>query len=305
MTTKYDALPLHLAIEFGTTPEVVNLLVVANWSAIVTPDQSGRIPTDILDRNELLQLDEHRIIHESLTRCYKAYTSMQKAAQEEQSLIKRHHKAQFTAISKRHQDELKREGDKQEEIREEVRYLESIIEDMKVVEEAKDHQLRKFQQEKIRWMDHVDKLEEIAEDLTKKLEVESEKVKALLQTIEEKDKDIETKEARIELLSNDVRDISVMYDGEVMDSLIATEESMRVMVSNQIGLQKHLAGQANGLKALLRTRGIPMPEELDIYGYEEEGKYQHPEETMGTRDAAEAVVVAAMAALQKPPVGTV
>jgi hypothetical protein len=307
MTTKFGELPLHLAVESGAAPEVVNLIIVANWAAIVTPDQSGRVPTDILDRNELLQLDEHRIIHESLTRCYKAYTSMQKVAQEEQSAIKTRHKATFSAVSRRHQEELKKEQDNQEEIREEVRALESRIEDMKEVERAKDHQIRKFQQEKQRWMGHVDNLEEIAEDLTCKLEKERENVKVLVTTISEKDEEIVDRESRIELLSNDLRNVSVMHDDKVMESLNATEESMRVMVSNQIALQRHLAGQANGLKALLSRRGIPLlvEQEPSFDDYKQEEKDTHPEEAMDTGDAANAVVAAAMAALQKSPVGYV
>ena len=87
LTTQFGELPLHLAVESGAAPEVVNLIMVANWEAIVTPDNSGRIPTDILDRGELLQLDDHRIVHESLSRCHQAFTRAQKESQEEQAAV--------------------------------------------------------------------------------------------------------------------------------------------------------------------------------------------------------------------------
>ena len=116
-STQFGELPLHLAVECGAAPEVVNLLIVANWEGIVECDQSGRTPVDILSSSDLLAQEDHRVVHESLTRCYAAYTSFQKAALEEQSAIKKKHKATFSAVKRRHEEELKREHEKQDEIR--------------------------------------------------------------------------------------------------------------------------------------------------------------------------------------------
>jgi chromosome segregation ATPase len=294
---------LHLAVESGAAPEVVNLIIVANWSAIVAQDQSGRDPTEILDTMELLQLDDYRIVHESLTRCYKAYTKMQKVAQEEQSAIKKQHKAEFSALTRRHHQEVKKEQDTQEEIRHEVRVLESRTEDMKEVERAKDHAIKKFHREKDMWIDQIESLGEMIKSLKEELSEEKNYVEALVIRIEGKDEDILSREDRIETLSNDLRNVAVMHDDQVMESLIATEHSMRAMVSNHIALQKNLSGQANGLKALLSARGIPLPEEelLESDTQGEEMKSPHQEETLDPAETASAVMAAAVAALQKPP----
>lgn len=303
MTTQFGELPLHLAVESGAAPEVVNLVVVANWSAIVTPDQSGRVPTEILDRNELLQLDDHRIVHESLMRCYNAYVEMQRTAQDEQAAIKRKHKLTFTAVTKRHQEELKREQDKQDEIKEEVRVLESKILDMQEVDRAKEHHIKKFQQEKEIWMAQISQLEEIVNNLKQSLKEEHSTVQSLHRTIEDKDREIARRDAKIATLSNDLSTIAVMHDDEVMDSLITTEQSMRAMVSSQIALQKLLTGQANGLKALLATRGIPLPEDkpIDEAAADQEEKMGYTEDTMDAAEATSAVVAAAVAALKPVP----
>jgi myosin heavy subunit len=300
--TQFGELPLHLAVESGAAPEVVNLIIVANWGAIVAQDQSGRIPTEILDTMELLQIDDHRIVHESLIRCYKAYTRMQKVAQEEQSVIKKKHKAEFSALTRRHQQELKREQDKQEDIRNDVIALESRIEDMKEVEHAKDHAIRKFQREKDLWLDQIESLGEMIESLREQLSEEKKNVEDLIGTIKEKDEEILARDDNIEMLSNDLRNVAVMHDDQVMESLIATERSMRAMVSSQITMQKNLTGQANGLKALLIARGISLPDgellESDTQG-EEKCPYQ--EEGLDATEATNAVVAAAVAALLKPP----
>jgi hypothetical protein len=78
---------------------------------------------------------------------------------------------------------------------------------------------------------------------------------------------------------------------------------MRAMVSSQIALQKQLAGQANGLKSLLTTRGIPLEDEAPFeYAHEQEEKKSQPEDILDTTEAADAVMAAAVSALQKPPV---
>jgi chromosome segregation ATPase len=301
-TTQFGELPLHLAVECGAAPEVVNLVIVANWSAIIAQDQSGRIPTEILDHMELLQLDEHRIVHESLTRCYTAYTRMLRVAQDEQSVIKRKHKAEFSSLARRHQQELKKELEKQDSLREEVRALESRIEDMKEVEHAKDHAIKKFNREKDMWFDQIKGLGEMIETLKQQINEEKNNVTSLMQTIREKDGEIRARDDKIETLSNDLRNVAIMHDDHVLATMIATEQSMRAMVSNQIALQKNITGQANGLKALLIARGISLPDEelsVESADHAEEMKSLNQEEILDEAEASNAVMAAAVAALQK------
>ena len=303
-TTQFGELPLHLAVESGAAPEVVNLIIVANWHAIVAQDQSGRIPTEILDTMELLQIDDHRIVHESLTRCHKAYTSMQKAAHTEQSQLKRKHKSEFQALTSRHQHELTVEQEKQEGIRDEVKALESRIEDMKEVERAKDHAIKKYIREKDMWLDQIRSLGEMIETLKDALDEEKKNVEALMDTVEEKNEEISRRDGRIDMLSEDLRNVAMMHERNVMTSLVETERTMRAMVSNHISLQKNLSGQANGLQALLEARGISLPEEEKVVN-PEETKSPNDEEALSPEEAAEAanaVVAAAVAALQKPGV---
>lgn len=300
---------MHLAVESGAAPEVVNLIIVANWGAIVTTDQSGRIPTEILDRNELLLLDDHRIVHESLRRCHITYTNMQKVAQEEQAAIKRKHKATFSAVTRRQQEELKREQDKQEEIRKEVQELEIMMRDVREANIAKDQHINKIQQDKETWIERVESLERVIELLQMELNNERDDITTLTRTVEEKDNDIAQRDERIDLLSCDLRNISVMHDDEVMDSVLEAEQTMRSMVSSQIALQKQLAGQANGLQALLKARGITMfTEEPQEGSHIQEEKDAHPEGDdvdPASAEAISAVAASAVAALQKPPVGAV
>jgi hypothetical protein len=249
-------LPLHIAVDKACAPEVVNLIIVANWRAIVTQDQAGRTPLDIIDRSELLQLEDYRIVFESLSRCYKTYMDIQKTAQEEQASLKRKQKATFSAVSKRHQEELKAEHEKQAKIRDEVEDLRAQIEDMKEVSKAKDHKMKKHQLEKERWAETIRDLESMVRVLNGDLDVAKSRIRSQEITIRQKEEELKEKDTRINLLSQDLKNIAIANETDLMHCLVEAEDSMRTMVSKQIALQKLLATKTESLAGLLSQRGI-------------------------------------------------
>lgn len=298
LTTQFGELPLHLAVESGAAPEVVNLTMVANWGAIVTPDNSGRIPTDILDRGELLLLDDHRIVHESLLRCHRGYIDMQKAAQEEQDNLREKHKEKMIAVHRQHQEVLKKEQDKQEEIRMEVSSLKIQIERMKETQSEKERLLAESQRETRAWKDEVLSLQSTIEQLRHQLMEEKQKVASLTEELEDRDEDISHRDEFIDCLSNDLRAVCLMHDEELMESVRNAEKNMRAMVSSQIALQKQLAGQTSGIKALLKSRGIDLPSISASSSFGPSEKATQNEEKVDPNDVANALAAAAMAALK-------
>jgi chromosome segregation ATPase len=308
MATNLDELPLHLAVDKDCGPEVVNLIIVANLTAIVAQDQAGRTPIDIMNRDELLQLEEYRVVYESLGRCHKTYMELQKASQEEQASIKRKHKATFNAVSKRHQEELKAENDKKAKLRDEIEDLKAQLGDMLEVNKAKDHHLKKNQQEKERWMDTVRDLEAQVLSLQRSLQSEKNQIQELQLKLQQKDENLNHKQDQIDVISNDLRNIVVSNETDVIEALIETEQSMRKMVSNQIALQKLLTSNSKNLTEVLKQRGIRMPreeiqartqQEIDraLAEEEDEKKVDDPD-PVETEAASAAMMAAAMAALQ-------
>lgn len=294
-TTQFGELPLHLAVESGAAPEVVNLIMVANWSAIVIPDNSGRIPTEILDRGELLLLDEHRIVHESLSRCYQAYTDMQKAAQDEQAELARTHKREMAVVQRQHAEGLKQERGKQENIRQEVVDLQAEIENLKRAGEIKDCLVEETRNETKIWEEKACALSAVIEQLRDELAKEKAQVMLLAKQVESKEHQISSRDGKIEVLSNDIRSISMMHEHDMMESVRATERTMRSMVSSQIALQKQFAGQGSRIRALLNARGIDLSEIRRTPKQEE--KENSDDEPLDQKEAATALASAAMAAL--------
>jgi chromosome segregation ATPase len=293
-------LPLHIAVDKACAPEVVNLIIVANWKAIVAQDQAGRTPLDIIDRGELLQLEDYRIVFESLRRCYKTYMDIQRAAQEEQASLKRKQKATFSAISHRHQEELKAEHDKQAKIRDEVEDLKAQIEDMKEVSKAKDHKMKKHQLEKERWSETIRDLEASAGGLKEEVELRKAQIRSLENSVRQKESELIEKGTIINLLSQDLKNIAISNDTELMHSLVEAEDSMRKMVSKQIALQKLLASKSESLTGLLNQRGISLRAERRAPNITEEKSDKDPTSAMDDEEAASAAMMAAaLSALQR------
>ena len=298
--TQFGQLPLHLAVESGATPEVVNLLVVAYWDGIVACDQSGRTPMEILNSNELLALEDHRVVFESLQRCHTAYTNFQKRTEATIVALKNKHKATFLGVKRKHEEEIKREQEKQQEIRNEVKSLEARIFFINDGVKARDAQLATFTTEEQRWMDRVKELAHQVSHLKEQLQDEKDNVQALVNTVQNKDKVIASRDAKIEVLCNDLRKIVVLHERDVADGLIEAERSMRSMVGAQIALQNQLLGQTKAMKNLLVQRGISMtPGTGHHKPHKQEEKANAPEEVDG--EAATAAVAAAVAALHIPP----
>eukprot|EP00934_Nitzschia_sp_Nitz4_P003656 Nitzschia sp. Nitz4//scaffold79_size90958//50918//52210//NITZ4_005029-RA/size90958-augustus-gene-0.177-mRNA-1//-1//CDS//3329558261//3646//frame0 len=296
-TTHFGELPLHLAVESGASPEVVNLIMVANWEAIVAPDASGRIPTEILDRDELLMLDEHRVVYESLTRCHDAYTRMQKAAEDEKAALQRKQQAEATSAHKQYQESLKTEQQRQEVILNKVSSLEAEIKMLKSTGTAHDAYTEEYKRDAKMWKEKSQSLEQTVELLTRELTNERDQVKKLDDKLNRREKLLARRNEYIRALSNDLKQISLVHDEELIGSMRAAEESMKEMVNRHHALQQQINGQAKGIRKLLATRGIEMPRQPTL---EQEEKVAHTEDHLDTSGAASALAAAAMAALQKP-----
>jgi len=288
-------------VESGAAPEVVNLIMVANWSAITTPDNTGRIPTDILDREELLLLDEYRIVHESLSRCYKAYTHTQKKAQDEKNELVRTHKREMAALERQNEENLKTEQQKQNSIKMEVFDLEAEMEELKKAAAAKDRIIEDCRNETMTWKEKAETLSTTIELLQEELAMEKKTMMELAEELDEKEDEISNRNKTIDVLSNDLRTIASMHEDDLIASVQAAERTMRAMVSSQIALQRKLTGQTSGIKALLSARGIARlnPDNVSV---SQEEKEHHEEDHVDPNEAATALAAAAMAAL-KPNVG--
>jgi hypothetical protein len=300
LTTHFGELPLHLAVESGAAPEVVNLIAVANWGAIVASDNSGRVPIDILAQGDLLSIDDNRIVYESLKRCYKAYTDVQKKAQDEKNEIKRKHEGQLTILHRQHQEALQREYETQETLLSDLKAQNSEIARMKKIDAAKDRLLMKAHDETISWKVEIQRFTETISKLHNDLLQEKQNVARLKEALKGRDDDIGRRDEVVQCLSNDLRAIALAYNRDNAKFVRATENAMRAMVSSQVALQKQLSGQANSIESLLSDRVIESIPRSNTSREEKEEFLDH-EQPGESGEVASSLVAAAVAALKQAP----
>jgi len=303
LTTNSLEYPLHLAVDKGCAPEVVNLIIVANWNVIVAQDHAGRTPLDIIDHAELLKIEGNQVIFESLKRCHKTYMEIQKAARIDIAMLIRNQKAKSNVISIRHKEKLTKEHAKQVKLEEEIETLKTEINSVKELAQNKEREIGKHMFARDELLETIEDLEARDDDHQRQLKTEQAHVKVILHKIKQKEGEIHRKNTKIDILSKDLQSIVVSNESDIIESLMETEQSMRTMVSAQIALQKMLRSKSTGLKTVLEQRGISVPDMQKRQAPEEQPREEIEKEddhdnAMQQAAANAAMMAAAMAALQ-------
>ena len=307
LTTNSGEYPLHLAVDKACAPEVVNLIIVANWNAIVARDQAGRTPLNIINHAELLEIDGNKVIFESLQRCHKTYMELQNAAKNEKATLVRKQKAQSCVVSKRHQEEVRQRKAQTTKLTKENDQLKKELDSANEQIQIQNDAIQKHNSITDEHLKMINELEVKEAEQKREMQKEKAQIKALLGKLAQKEKEIKRKNTQTNALSTDLQNIVVSNETEIMESLIETEQSMRIMVSAQIALQKRLSSRSAGLKTILQQRGIAIPdvhmasdetEEEKSMGEEEEEEEKHVSFSIENTDATTAMMKAATAALK-------
>lgn len=303
-TTQFGELPLHLAVGSGASPEVVNLIIVANWEGIAARDKSGRTPVEIWDECELLVDDDHRVVFESLTRCRDTYNQFQGNWQRTVDILQRQHESALAALEKRHKVEMECADKKQAEMEIEMNKLHQSVELLTTENTDQDEKISGFAKVERTWLHRVDSLTQTVEQLQQEKAEEEENVEALHQLVEDKDEEIKTLSTKVRKLTKDIQHVMAWYD-QTDDGLVKTQESLQMMVDNYVEVHGKLTREREALQKLLTKRGIQPPPK-NLGGIPRHLSTQQPESDHGLDDysdtgrmdeAANAAAAAASAAL--------
>lgn len=272
LSTNHGELPLHLAVDKACAPEVVNLIIVANWNAIVARDHAGRTALDIITHDEMLIFDSTKVVFENLKRCHETYMAIQKSVRDEKTILIRKQTAQTHLLTTRHQEELKKKEAQNVKLLKETELLKNQIKYTADQTQEKDEAFQKHVIVHKKCVQTIVELEEKVAQQNAALEREKALAKELQRKLKQKEKEIQSKNLQIDTLSNDLQNVVTSNETEILDSLIQTEQSMREMVSAQIALQKLMASKSEGLKSILTQRGIDIPQKQTVAEEKEEEK---------------------------------
>jgi predicted lactoylglutathione lyase len=158
--TQFGELPLHLAVECGSHPSVVNLLAVHHWMGCHTTDQSGRTPFDILDEaSSLLDPMEHKAVYDALHASVITYQHVCALQADALAAREAQHAQGLEAVRRQHDADLALEMNQQEELVTQVTALSQQLTQQVSIVHEQERNVQNLQQDCRYWKDKVAQLE--------------------------------------------------------------------------------------------------------------------------------------------------
>jgi hypothetical protein len=281
--TQFGELPLHLAVECGAPPEVVNLLVAAHWLGITAVDQSGRTPLEILNDTEMLAMEDHKVVFDSLTRSQQTYDEIIKRHENEVDVMQREHAAGLVGIRQQHDGDLHLEQEQQDKLVAEVDRLKELLATAKQTNEVQQSHVDTVNSAESSWRYKNEMLKKRVSELEAQNQQETDRVRSLEQVIELKDHEVSLLEGRIFGLSLDLQNIASGQQKAMVSRVHETEQRIHDMVESFVSLRNELEDQSNDTKSLLKDRGICLPTHApETRKADTEGKLNETVETIDT-----------------------
>ena len=299
-TTQFGELPLHLAVECGAPPEVVNLLVVTHWHGIMATDQSGRTPLEILQDSEMLAMEDHQVVFESLTRSQETYQTILEEHQEGIKTIKVRHAAGMVAIRQQHDEDLQQEQEQHEKLLVEVERLRAYVDDAKISNKKDLDQIQQLTQVMSTEKTNVANLQERLIEEVEQGEEQAVLIASLEQEVNMKTQEIASLQSQVQGLQCDLQRIAGWQQDVLTRQINATEESMQTMVEQFVVLVDLLSGHGQRMASVLKSHNIalpPKPKQPNRSKTEEKKEPDRPPEPLD-EDTLSNITAAASSALQ-------
>lgn len=297
--TQFGELPLHLAVECGSPPEVVNILIVSHWPAIVATDQSGRTPISICQDAEMLTMEDHKVVFESLSRSMETYQQILNRHEMDLESLKATHAAGLNAIRRQHDDDLQVEQEQQEKLVQEVKRLKDVLEEVRLADSKKVKRIEESTVSNEALQRQVQSLQNEVDHEQKRYQTQGQRVQVLEKTVRERSAKIDVLNKRIAQLETDMKHIAAWQDQDLQVKINKSEETMQVMVEHFCSLTESLTHQNEKVRQILVDRGIPLRGSggRTAAGGKDEKKDMDEVDDMESADAMASVAIAASGAL--------
>jgi len=258
-TTQFRELPLHLAVEMGASPEVINLLIVSYWESVLEKDNSGRIPLEFLDKSEGMTQSDFSVIHDCLKRSTNALKKIKQEWDTKYKDLQNTHKAILNDTKTQHSQRMAKEKEKHQILAESYDKVKGHVRVFQDERVQLEQELALHSSEKEEWQRELESRDETIQQLHSQVST-LEQGKAKLETkIMEQEGIVLSLQSRIQQLENDLVNITHFQTSTVMTSLTLAQKNLNAMMDANHALQGTLIGQSKGLTMLLNQRGIYLP----------------------------------------------
>lgn len=258
-TTQFGELPLHLAVEMGAAPEVVNLLLVNYFPGIHVQDNSGRTPMQINLEADFFHIEDHKYVYESLKNAHHTLEDMDRQWQQKLDQQAAQHEAHVRQLQEEHAKAMQGEKETQLNLHKELARVEGQVQQYQEERKALERTLSSHHVEKGAWREILETKEETVEDLIHKIQDKEKHMTSLKATLNAKSNECVSLSKRVEMLEGDLRNITLLQQDEVAASMRRLEDDFQRIMKSQAILGGKLHGQSRGLALLLEERGILLP----------------------------------------------
>jgi hypothetical protein len=283
-TTQFGELPIHLAVEMGTAPEVVNLLLVNYYEGIHVEDNGGRTAMTINTDADVLNIDDHTYVQESLKNAHSHLRQIDAGWQNKLAAQAQEHARNVESIHEVHTEAIAQEEDTQKDLQKQLARMEGHLMQYKEERQALERTLSSHHTEKGEWHNTLDSRLGDLQSLTERIELKDTTIGELTTELNAKTLYSHELEERVDVLEQDLINITLLQRDAIQKSLEMAEEDIQNMLASNAVLQGQLQGQTQGLQLLLRERSIALPAAEP----EEEEVDEDPDGTMDEHAAMEA-----------------
>jgi hypothetical protein len=252
--TQFGELPIHLAVECGAPPEVVNLLLVAHWPGIAAKDQSGRTPLEILRDVELLNVEDASVVLESLERSHGTWTDLQRQMKYEKQQLEAAHRRHMKQAAAQHETEMAEELQQHADLIEQVQHLTVLLERLQDTTVTQQHRIDSLTGVETSWRERVDALERSLEVSRAETSGKKDEVATLARMLVQKNRHVEALEAEGAHLKADLHAASGLQH-DLAAIMAAAERDLHQLVTSYCAAQDTLAQHHRDLRGVVQQRG--------------------------------------------------
>lgn len=258
-TTQFGELPLHLAVEMGASPEVINLLIVSFWGGLLEKDNSGRIPLELLDKSEGMTQSDYTVIHDCLDRSTNALKTMQTEWEMKFNDLQSTNKGIILEMEARHNETLAQEKERLGLLEESLLKVKGHVDVYKEDRVQLERKLGTHASEQDEWKRGIESREETIQQLKTNILAQSNENDKLNEQMKEQETLVLALHGRIYQLEQDLVNITQFQINQMMPSLTLAQANLNSMMDANHALQGKLIGQTRGFTMLLQQRGISLP----------------------------------------------
>jgi len=283
-------LPLHLAVECGASPEVINLLLVSYWPAVAVTDPSGRTPLEILEDDE----EVPRTIQASLERAAACWSDLaQKHAENLQHQALEHDQS-LQKVQQDHDQALENQHDQMLQVLRRVASMESQVQGAEQRAFQGQSKLQQVERAATQVQDDYHQLQLQLEERTVERDAARAETVQLQDLIRQKEVAHTQARRQTRALEQTLGKIHDYAQQPIRSRLTKTQDKIQGMLDAFVDLHNVLECHEQDLGKLLELRGLK--ESTTDEKKEVDTSTEHVEEEVEDEDEDAAILLAMQAA---------